>query len=218
MKLAVAVVMAAALGAAGAFGVNQFWPADRPAEPGPIDIGFAQHMSVHHDQALLMVRLYLHNHQTELAGFAATVHDAQLLELGQMRGWLTLWGEPLAPREASMDWMLMGSRPPDAKLTNYLLACAASSSGMPGMATSDELQALTDATGPQRDQQFLQLLARHHEGGLPMLEFAAREARLEPVRQLAQRMLNEQVGEMLRMRSHQASAANVSGPRPDAAP
>ena len=176
------------------------------SQPSAIDIGFAQHMSQHHDQAVLLVSLFLQNHQTALRPFARGMHDAQLLELGQMRGWLSLWGQALVPKTRAMDWMLVGRQAPDKKLQAYLLACQDSPGGMPGLATAEQLNALMQAKGAQRDALFLRLMQGHHEGGLPMLEFAAREAKLVPVRQLAQRMLQEQTREAAKI-----SAALVSG-------
>ena len=170
-----------------------------PAQPSAIDIGFAQHMSLHHDQAVLLVRLFLHQHDTALQDFARSMHDAQLLELGQMRGWLALWDQPRAPSDLSMDWMLVGSRPPDAALRAYLLACQQAPSGMPGLASQAQINAMLAAQGTARDEHFLRLMRQHHEGGLPMLQFVAREAVLPPVRQLAQRMLSEQTRESVSM-------------------
>ena len=177
--------------------------ADPPAAgaPGVIDIGFAQHMSQHHDQALMLVDVFLQGHETELASFAKRIREAQLVEIGQMRGWLALWDEPLAPERRAMDWMLAGSTPPDDALRAYLLSCEASPSGMPGLATTAEVRALTEAEGEARDRRFLQLMQRHHEGGLPMLRFATEEAGHPAVRQLAERMLVDQTRELARMRS-----------------
>lgn len=178
---------------------------ERP-EPGVVDIGFAQHMSRHHDQAVMLVSVFLQKHDTPLAAFARRILEGQLVELGQMRGWLALWDAPLTPESRSMTWMLAGSEPPDEALRAYLLDCEASPSGMPGLATSDELQTLTQAEGETRDRIFLELMQRHHEGGLPMLDFAASEAKLPAVRQLAERMLVEQLREMARMRAGMPAA------------
>lgn len=174
-------------------------------EPGVVDIGFAQHMSRHHDQAVMLVSVFLQNHDTPLAAFARRILEGQLVELGQMRGWLALWDEPLIPESRAMTWMLAGSEPPDERLRAYLLDCEAAPSGMPGLATSDELQALTQAEGETRDRIFLELMQRHHEGGLPMLDFATEQAQLPAVRQLAERMLVEQLREVARMRGGMAA-------------
>lgn len=211
MRAGLLALTAAAIGLAlGALLQSRTTAPAAPA-PGVVDIGFAQHMSRHHDQAVMLVSLFLQNHDTPLAGFADRILEGQLVELGQMRGWLALWDEPLTPDSLAMSWMLAGSEPPDDELRAYLLACEASSSGMPGLATSDEIQTLTQAEGETRDRIFLELMQRHHEGGLPMLNFAAREAKLPAVRQLAERMLVEQLREIARMRGGMSAAARQTG-------
>lgn len=201
MKNALIVIAAVACGALGAW-LTAEWGADTEpyqAIAGPVDIGFAQHMSQHHDQAIFLATVFLHGHESDLDGFAHSVRQNQLLELGQMRGWLALWGQPLAPAGRSMDWMLAGSSAPDAKLAAYLVACENALGGMPGLASAEQIERLGQAQGEARDRLFLELMMAHHQGGLPMLEFAAREARLMPVRQLAQRMLMEQTRESVKM-------------------
>ncbi len=59
-------------------------------------------------------------------------------------------------------------------------SAGAGSGPMPGMATSEELAALRAASGPELDVLFLQLMLRHHEGGLPMMEYGAEHARWLP--------------------------------------
>lgn len=167
------------------------------SEPGPIEIGFAQHMSQHHDQAVAMADLYLHGEGGELRGVASQIQRTQLLELGQMRGWLRLWDESLVPASRSMNWMLAGAAAPDKSLRAYLLDCERSSGGMPGLASVGEMRALATATGRQRERLFLQLMIAHHQGGLPMLDFVVREAKLPAVQELATRMLADQSREMV---------------------
>lgn len=65
---------------------------------------------------------------------------------------------------------------------------------MPGMASPRTLR-LRAAEGLQLDTLFLQLMLRHHEGGLPMMEYAAADATEGPVRSLAQTMVNTQQSE-----------------------
>ena len=69
-------------------------------EPGPVDIGFAQFMSLHHQQAIGMSQLMV---DRKPVGMAHAIAYTQLEELGQMRGWLLLWDKPLQPASRSMD-------------------------------------------------------------------------------------------------------------------
>ena len=169
--------------------------------PGDIDVGFSQSMSLHHQQAISMAQLMLDGRPTGLAPLARGIASSQLLELGEMRGWLRLWNEPLLPPSASMVWMLMGSQPVDEALTQYLLDCERSPSGMPGLASVEELRQLRRLDGRARDELFLRLMVAHHEGGIPMARFAALEARLPQLRQVAGNMLLEQQKEVQQMRS-----------------
>lgn len=169
---------------------------ERRTQPGPIDIGFLQSMSVHHQQAIAMSQLMLDERPSGLKPLAKQVAYSQLIELGEMRGWLRLWDKPLMPPTVEMNWMLLGATPPDADLLNYLLACSQSPTGMSGLATNEELNALRTLEGPARDQRYLELMLAHHLGGLPMARFAAEEARLKVVRELGVRIVLEQDREL----------------------
>lgn len=170
----------------------------RPA-PGPVDVGFAQAMRGHHDQAVVMSQILLGDSTSQIAGLARAIESAQLMEIGQMKGWLLLWDKPLLPSTSSMDWMLLGRSPPDAALSRYLIDCRNSPGGMPGLATQDELTRLRSLKGGERDLWFLQLMIRHHQGGLPMARFAAQNAETPAVRMLAAQIVAEQTQEAATM-------------------
>jgi len=165
------------------------------AVPGAVDIGFAQSMRSHHDQAVVMAQILLDHGSTRLTGLARSIKDAQLLEIGEMKGWLLLWNKPVLPSSAAMDWMLLGRTPPDAGLRQYLVDCRAAG-GMPGLATSEELHRLRSLDGEERDRLFLQLMIRHHQGALPMAHFAARNAETTVVRSLAAQIEVDQAEEL----------------------
>lgn len=191
---------------AGALGARLLH-APAPPAAGPIEIGFAQAMSLHHHQAIAMAEWMLDGRPTPLAGLARRIATTQLIELGEMRGWLRLWGASLRPPARRMDWMLLGSTAPGPELLRYLLDCERSPAGMVGMATEAELDALRRLEGRARDRRFLELMLAHHEGGLPMARFAAVEARLPVVRELAERVVLEQSLEIQRMRQTLAAVA-----------
>lgn len=165
--------------------------------PGPVDIGFAQAMSRHHQQAIGMAQLMLDGRPTPLAALARQVASTQLLELGEMQGWLKLWGASVMPLKPPMDWMLLGRTPPDDVLRQYLLDCAQTPTGMSGLATDAEVGKLRTLEGRARDAHFLTLMRAHHEGGLPMARFAAAEAALLVVRRLAANVVREQSYELM---------------------
>jgi len=190
---------------------DQALAAGTAREPGVVDIRFAQFMSQHHDQAIRMAQALLDAPAGDAVQLARGISTQQLLELGEMRGWLKLWGQSSVPESRSMDWMLLSDTAPDAILRQYLLECSRSAAGMPGMATRAELLQLGQAQGRDREHLFLTLMQRHHEGGLPMARFAARNARLPVVRELASRMVGEQVQELAAIQVMQARLA-AAGP------
>lgn len=196
-RAALAVLGAFVLLAAG-FGIGLL-AGDRSdtAGPGPVDVGFAQDMSVHHAQAVDMAT-------TELLGgadpavknLAFDILTSQQSQIGRMQGWLTSWGEPLLPTGGYMGWMAHGDG-----------MAHAHHGAMPGMASAEDLARLRRAEPSQRDVLFLQLMLRHHQGGTDMLAAAAEGAQVGYVRDLARQMLATQTSEstlmtdMLRQRN-----------------
>lgn len=168
--------------------------APQAAAPGPVDVGFTQFMRSHHDQAVVMTQILLDRGNTKLASLARSIQAAQLVEIGEMKGWLLLWNKPLLPATIAMDWMLLGKTPPDAALNRYLADCRAAG-GMPGLATSEELNRLRGLDGDARDHLFLDLMIRHHQGALPMAHYSAFNAETTVVRTLAAQIEVEQLQE-----------------------
>lgn len=203
------LALAMLLGAAVMWGWQHHrQPASFPA-PGAVELGFAQTMLVHHQQAVLMTQLLLARGETRLPGLARAMQTAQLVELGQMKGWLQLWQAPLLPSRHGMDWMRLGRSPPDEALQRYLLDCQRAPGGMPGFASSDELDQLRRLDGAPRDALFLQLMIRHHEGALPMARFTAVNTDVPALRALATQILAQQAEELAQMRLLQRSLSGV---------
>jgi uncharacterized protein (DUF305 family) len=154
-----------------------------------VDVGFAQDMTVHHQQAVTMAS-WERDHTTDpvLHQLAADIEATQTSQIGRMQGWLELWGAPSLPTGAYMAWMSEPSHGHTASPTGGVAT-------MPGMASDADLAALRAATGPQLDVLFLQLMLRHHEGGAGMLAYAAERAAEPQVRNLAAQMLRSQSAE-----------------------
>ncbi|MET4165021.1 MULTISPECIES: DUF305 domain-containing protein [Gordonia] len=93
---------------------------------------------------------------------------------------------------------------------------AAEQPAMPGMATSTEMEQFRAMRGPEVDIRFLQLMLRHHEGGLHMMEYAADPANVDQayVRDLASSMKRTQdkeiaiITQMLALRGAQPLPMN----------
>ena len=152
-----------------------------------VDAGFARDMSAHHDQAVQMAgytRDHTANPSIELLAY--DIETAQYVELGQMQGWLDSWGLSRSSTIPQMSWM----RGHDHLEANGL---------MPGMATQAEINKLLSLTGKPLDIYFLQLMIRHHQGGLPMAQYAAAHAGESYVRDLARKMVQNQSNEIVTM-------------------
>lgn len=155
-----------------------------------VDVGFAQDMSQHHRQAVQMAA-WERDHTTDpaLKQLAFDIETTQLQQVGRMQGWLSLWGAAAdAPGGRHMAWMA------DAAHAHGTDA-SAGVDVMPGMATPDQLRALRAASGPSLDVLFLQLMLRHHQGGVVMLQYGADHASVPEVRNLAAQMLSSQTSE-----------------------
>ncbi|SDY63727.1 Uncharacterized conserved protein, DUF305 family [Saccharopolyspora shandongensis] len=198
VAVAAAVVMLL-LGAA--LGLLIRVPSFDSAEPQPaaVDVGFAQDMSVHHQQAVTMATL-AREHAADVAvrQLAFDIETNQRDQIGRMQGWLSLWGQPAQAVGPLMTWMTE-----DGGHQHSAPAAAQSESGglMPGMATSAEMSRLQSLRGPDFDVYFLQLMLRHHEGGAPMADYGATHAGVPAVRELAKNMLGSQRSESDLMRS-----------------
>jgi uncharacterized protein (DUF305 family) len=158
---------------------------------GAVDVGFAQDMSVHHRQAVLMAG-QARDRSTDPAIrlIAFDIETNQLQQIGQMQGWLSLWNAAPLPNGRYMTWMAdTSSMPGMAHGTGPGVAT------MPGMASVADLQRLQALSGGPFDVLFLQLMLRHHQGGTPMAQYAAEHAESTQVRNLAEKIVISQGAE-----------------------
>ncbi len=157
----------------------------------PIDVGFAADMIDHHDQAVQMALLVIDRSDSPAIRTLATeIATAQRREGGMLLQFLKDRGadHPDPSREV-MAWM--GEPTPHDQ--------------MPGLATTDQILALTNATGPELDRLFLQLMITHHEGGIHMAQFAMDHAESQDIRDLASRMIVDQKNEINDMQQLQGA-------------
>lgn len=140
--------------AAGMLTASSRVPKDDSAEAG-----FARDMATHHAQAVDMSFAVLDNAGDEgVRTIAADIIVTQSTQRGVFMGWLQQWGLPQASARPRMAWM-----------PGHSQAMPASGGAlMHGMATDAEIQQLRDAHGVAAETLFLQLMIRHHEGGIIM--------------------------------------------------
>lgn len=156
---------------------------DRPPGDDSLEAGFARDMMVHHDQAVQMALLIRdRTDDPVMRAIATDMILTQQNQIGQMLGWLNLWGLPATGQEPPMSWM---GHPTEGL--------------MPGMATPEELANLERLSGEAADVAFLQLMIRHHQGGLTMAEEALNRSGVRAVRDLARQIVAAQEIEIANM-------------------
>ncbi|MGI8693838.1 MAG: DUF305 domain-containing protein [Geodermatophilaceae bacterium] len=198
-----AVAAALLLLAGGALAVlTGIGRASFPSE-GSVDAGFARDMSTHHRQAVTMAGLVRDRSvDPDIEPLAFDIESTQNNQVGMMQGWLRAWDLPVNTTATQMAWM-SGQEAMD--MTSGL---------MPGMATPEELDELRALSGPELDVRFLQLMIRHHMGGVPMAEYAVEHAETEVVRRLAQTIVDTQSAEVLSMEQLLRDRGGSVLPRP----
>lgn len=144
-----------------------------PKEGSP-EVVFARDMSAHHAQAVEMALLLRDRSQDPaLRTFALDLILTQQAQIGQMQGWLEVWGQPSAGLEPPMRGM----------------------AAQMGMASRAEVAELQTLPVPQAETRFLQLMIRHHQGGVGMAE-PLRTSPHPEVRRLAEAIVTGQRSEI----------------------
>jgi uncharacterized protein (DUF305 family) len=175
----------ALLGAGAALTVLTGVGTDRPPAQDSVDAGFARDMSTHHSQAVLMAQLERDNGSDPAVRLVAfDIETGQEAQVGQMRGWLESWDQTPQSDIAQMSWMGHSIEPGQL---------------MPGMATTAELAKLKSLSGKPLDIYFLQLMIRHHKGGLEMAQYGAAHASEPYVKALAEKIVTAQQNEVVTM-------------------
>ena len=152
-----------------------------------VDVGFARDMMTHHEQAVEMANYERDNtSDAALHTLAYDIESSQEFQIGQMQGWLDGWGYGRQTSNTPMAWM--GG-------TGHLGANGL----MPGMATPSEIDQLEKLHGKALDIMFLQLMIRHHQGGVPMAQYAADHAKSGYVKTLAAAIVAAQSSEIIAM-------------------
>lgn len=154
------------------------------------DVVFMQSMIVHHQKAVDMAALVEDRTNTsETLAVAGRIDASQEDEIDFMRGWLSDRSEPL-------DMAGMGH---------------AAHSGMVGMATPEQLAALEAARGTNFDRLFLEMMVRHHQGAITMVEelHSQRGTAADPVMyEFTSEVVNDQNAEIERMNAFLASLSD----------
>lgn len=177
-------------------------PTRRAPPHGPVDAGFSQDMSLHHEQALLLSRLVIAHGTPRLRPVAEAIINQQLKEIGYMQGWLMLWGEPRLSASDDMKWAreaYVRSQQREPAYDQLIESCV-KDKAMPGLASPEEIEAFEKLRSPDAvDQTYLTLMIRHHQGAIIMARFASDHAESSVVRAFARSMGAEQQNEIRQM-------------------
>ncbi|KQU03732.1 hypothetical protein ASG56_09585 [Rhodococcus sp. Leaf7] len=169
---------------------------DAAPNPGAdsVDVGFSQDMTVHHNQAIEMATLALSGASDPLVkNLAYDILTTQQNQAGQMQGWLALWDAAPLPTGGYMGWMTDDGGHSMSGMGGSSMTGPVQT--MPGMASTQDMTDLRAASGPALDVLFLQLMLRHHQGGLTMMQYGEVHAETPAVRNLARTMVNTQTSE-----------------------
>ncbi|WP_346113833.1 DUF305 domain-containing protein [Nonomuraea maheshkhaliensis] len=160
-----------------------------PGDASP-EAGFARDMATHHAQAVDMAFIVRDKGPAkEIRSLAFDIINTQANQRGMFQGWLQQWQLTQATDQRPMAWMSghgHGAAP----------AATVTAGSMPGMATPEELTKLKQAEGTQAEVLFLQLMIRHHEGGVEMAEGLLKLSTRSEVVSMAQKIVDGQTGEI----------------------
>ena len=124
----------------------------------PADADFVREMIVHHHQALDMTALAPDRTDSDdMRLLAERIRQTQEYEIDLMRRWLEERGE-LSPDKVDGKWVVGGH------------GGHGDHGGMAGMASPEQMTALAESEGAAFDRMFLELMIRHHEGALIMVD------------------------------------------------
>jgi uncharacterized protein (DUF305 family) len=164
------------------------------------DAGFLRDMIVHHDQAVAMSFLMRDRSTDNLVDAIATdIIVNQMIQIGMMRGYLSVWDVPSTGAEPAMAWM--GHPVPAGTL-------------MPGMASAEEIQQLRTLPLPEAEIHFYRLMIRHHASGIEMAQAGISRVETRPTRELAETIVPVQFNEILLMQQE----LTVRGQDPEPVP
>ena len=155
-----------------------------------VEAGFARDMATHHAQAVEMSLLI--RDTTSDAALRTLAYDiivTQSTQRGMFMGWLQAWEAPQTSTRPRMAWMPGHGH----------AAAGAGEPLMHGMATDEEMRRLRDARGAEAEVLFLQLMIRHHEGGVVMARALEGLSRRDEVLGMARSIDSTQRAEIAEM-------------------
>ena len=153
--------------------------AQPPAEGSP-EVAFSRDMAAHHAQAVEMALIIRdRSSDMELRQLALDIVLTQQEQIGQIQGWLATWNRPFS-----------GIQPP---MNGQGL--------MMGMADQSDVNALRTLPVDKAEVSFLQLMIRHHQGGIEMAQSVLERSPRSEVAHLAVAIVKGQQSEVMYMQT-----------------
>jgi uncharacterized protein (DUF305 family) len=147
----------------------------RPASEGSAEATFARDMQAHHIQAVAMaIPIRDRSTDVEMRALALDIMLTQQAQIGQMQGWLAVWKLPIT-----------GPLPP-----------MNGNGEMMGMASQQQVNDLQTLPTAEAEVSFLQLMIRHHQGGVAMAQEALGRTNRPEIVRLAQAIVEGQQSEI----------------------
>ncbi|WP_214109508.1 DUF305 domain-containing protein [Acrocarpospora catenulata] len=162
----------------------------RSGTPGDLspEAGFSRDMGVHHAQAVDMSFIARDESTDEdVRRLAYDIINTQSTQRGIFMGWLDQWGLDQSSTQPVMTWMSGHGH-------------SGTPGTMPGMASQEEMSRLRAAKGNDSAVLFLQLMIRHHEGGVDMAKGLLKLTNRAEVRTMAQHIVDGQSAEIKLMK------------------
>ncbi|MEU3454502.1 DUF305 domain-containing protein [Micromonospora sp. NPDC006766] len=185
--LALAAVLIFVLG----YGAGVVAPPVRTPGDTSAEAGFARDMSRHHAQAVEMAMIaYADSPTPAIQQMAYDMALTQQNQIGQMQRWLQEWRLMPTGSEPAMTWMPDGVQ-------------VGADGLMPGMATSEQIDQLRKARAAEVDRLFLDLMIKHHLGGIHMADGVLKRTHRDEVVELASAMKRNQQQEITQLREYQ---------------
>jgi uncharacterized protein (DUF305 family) len=144
------------------------------------DVTFAQTMIPHHEQALEMAKLADGRaSDPEIKELASQIEKAQDPEIKTLKGWLESWGKPTE----------MESMP------------GMDHSGMDGMMSDEDMEALKAAKGTDFDKMFAEMMIEHHNGAIAMAKDEQKNGQNADAKKMADAIIEGQSAEVKQLQS-----------------
>ena len=151
------------------------WQAQRYPQEGSPAVTFARDMRLHHGQAVdLSMRILERPVSSPVRLLAQDIAVTQEAQLGQMGGWLDIWGLPFSGRAPPMQGMDRAAM---------------------GMASDADVLSLGTLPAKQAEVKYLQLMIQHHRGGVQMAQGGLKSG-VPPVETVARAIVNSQSAEI----------------------